>query len=750
MAERNGEVVVAGYHRDISTGGSWLDVTSIFTMISERPDLSGSWDGPFIVHSDVEVLASQGDPVSVAISEERLHILFQTERDDITGVERLGVLYSHGERDQEGWNFIAPVGDNARTITSRWMRTVSSSRHGLSAKVKTRSVHRRHRPRLEHRRPDLLGGPGALSLSTIEREHGVMVMYDEISVRGPVVRLGLLAVGEGTEAYALANILETGQLLGAGGETADVVVGFISTTGALDIRILADANPSGPGGNDATWLDDLLAPLPGDRDMQMLILGGSGLVVVVLLLAMVLTARRALRRRPEDDEGVEKELDEDVVMMITPEDDETPFAVVEEEETIVAVMDDEEEEPEEEETIRPDPVNARQERRRHAPLPGHFRSRGNPRAFRSTAAGPRGPAATKPCGRSAAFPPCFAGFAPTEPRGELCLVRGVLHRSGPPASVGALPDLWRERGGVKHVWHRWIPRSAASGSNFAQRTPPLGVPGLRQRGLGPPWRCFRRPQANRKGRRTGSDAPEEDARDRRHCPHPLGHPWRRHRRKRSPHLGPEQRVVIVHNGIIENATRIRRHLERNGATFRSKPTLKSSLTVSSVPWKRGNRHRRHANCTEGLARHWGVCALFLDHDELVCARNGSPLVLGETDHGFIVTSDPQPLVEHTDRVIILEDGDIASYGANGLTIERLDGGQAKRLPSPSTRVGGEPNLGSTHTTCSRNLRATRRLAPLHFRSARFEKWNGRLGGMQLTANSSGRFPTSGCLGAARP
>ena len=50
-------------------------------------------------------------------------------------------------------------------------------------------------------------------MSTIEREHGVMVMYDEISVRGPVVRFGLLAVGEGEEAYALANILEAGQLL---------------------------------------------------------------------------------------------------------------------------------------------------------------------------------------------------------------------------------------------------------------------------------------------------------------------------------------------------------------------------------------------------------------------------------------------------------------------------------------------------------------------------------------------------------
>ncbi|MEC9204103.1 MAG: S8 family serine peptidase [Candidatus Thermoplasmatota archaeon] len=371
VAERNGEVVVAGYHRDISTGGSWLDVTSIFTMISERPDLSGSWDGPFIVHSDVEVLASQGDPVSVAISEERLHILFQTERDDITGVERLGVLYSHGERDQEGWNFIAPVGDNASDhhlsvdedgqLIAAWIE-----RQGQDAQVCTAVTDQGW----SIDAPTCLEAPGALSLSTIEREHGVMVMYDEISVRGPVVRFGLLAVGEGTEAYALANILETGQLLSAGGESADVVVGFVSTTGALDIRILADANPSDPGGNDATWLDDLLAPLPGDRDMQMLILGGSGLVVVVLLLAMVLTARRALRRRPEDSDGVEKELDEDVVMMITPEDDETPFAVVEEEETIVAVMDDEDEEVEEEETVRPDPVNARQERRRRRALAG--------------------------------------------------------------------------------------------------------------------------------------------------------------------------------------------------------------------------------------------------------------------------------------------------------------------------------------------------------------------------------------------
>ncbi|MAI09383.1 MAG: hypothetical protein CMA08_02225, partial [Euryarchaeota archaeon] len=371
VAERNGEVVIAGYHRDISTGGSWLDVTSIFTMVSERPDLSGSWDGPFVVQSDIDVLASQGDPVSVAISEDRLHVLFQTARDDVTGIERLGLLYTHGARGQEGWNFLAAVGDDASdhhlaldkdgNLVGLWIE-----RQGEDASVCTAVTDQGW----SVDEPTCIDAPGALSTSMIEREHGIMVFYDEISVRGPVVRLGLLAVGEGDEAYALANILEAGRLLGASGESVDVVVGFTSTTGALDLRILADAEPQISDGSGGSWVEDLLAPLPGDRDMQMLILGGSGLVVVVLLLAMVLTARRALRRRPREADEEKDDLDDDVLMMVEPVTDETPFAVVDEVKDIVAIVDEEEEVPEEEETVRPEPVNARQERRRRRAIAG--------------------------------------------------------------------------------------------------------------------------------------------------------------------------------------------------------------------------------------------------------------------------------------------------------------------------------------------------------------------------------------------
>ena len=182
-----------------------------------------------------------------------------------------------------------------------------------------------------------------------------------------------------------------------------------------------------------------------------------------------------------------------------------------------------------------------------------------------------------------------------------------------------------------------------------------------------------------------------------------------------PHLGPKQRVVIVHNGIIENASRIRKHLERTGASFRSETDSEVIAHRLERAVEKGQSPiSAMRTALKGLRGTWGVCALFLDHDELVCARNGSPMVIGETDHGLIVTSDPQPLVEHTDRIIILEDGDIAAYGSNGLTIERLDGGQSDTSAITLEESWGEAGLGDHPLHAQGNLRATRGAPPLHF------------------------------------
>ncbi|MBD40702.1 MAG: glutamine--fructose-6-phosphate transaminase (isomerizing) [Euryarchaeota archaeon] len=215
-----------------------------------------------------------------------------------------------------------------------------------------------------------------------------------------------------------------------------------------------------------------------------------------------------------------------------------------------------------------------------------------------------------------------------------------------------------------------------------------------------------------------------------------------------PHLGPEGRVVIVHNGIIENATRIRRHLERQGATFRSETDseviahrLEQAIDKGQSPLK------AMRTALKGLRGTWGVCALFLDHDELVCARNGSPLVMGETEHGLIVTSDPQPLAEHTDRVIILEDGDIATFGNDGLSIERLEGGQSDTSPITLEESWGEAELGEyPHYMLKEIYEQPEALR--HCISGRLnaKTGNARLGGMHLTAKQLRKVPHVRLLG----
>ena len=76
-------MILGGYHRDISTSGSWQDITSIFTLISENPDSPSSWSAPNIVLSDIQIRPSQGDGLAMAMGEENLHILYQETRDDV-------------------------------------------------------------------------------------------------------------------------------------------------------------------------------------------------------------------------------------------------------------------------------------------------------------------------------------------------------------------------------------------------------------------------------------------------------------------------------------------------------------------------------------------------------------------------------------------------------------------------------------------------------------------------------------------
>ena len=95
MSVNGDEIVLAGYHRDILTGGSWNDITNVF-MIHNDDYKSNSWTTKMNVLSDIDIKPQDGDPLAVAIGDDEIHLLYQAMRDDVTGLERVGLFYANG------------------------------------------------------------------------------------------------------------------------------------------------------------------------------------------------------------------------------------------------------------------------------------------------------------------------------------------------------------------------------------------------------------------------------------------------------------------------------------------------------------------------------------------------------------------------------------------------------------------------------------------------------------------------------
>lgn len=142
-----------------------------------------------------------------------------------------------------------------------------------------------------------------------------------------------------------------------------------------------------------------------------------------------------------------------------------------------------------------------------------------------------------------------------------------------------------------------------------------------------------------------------------------------------PHLDQSGRLVIVHNGIIENYADLRRQLVEAGHHFQSQTDTEVLAHLIGrhldmhVP--RGQRPtpeqliRAVAEATQQAEGTYAIAVLHADlPDCLVGARRGSPLVLGLGQGENFLASDVSPILPHTRKVIYLHDGDIVLLHAD--------------------------------------------------------------------------------------
>ena len=129
-----------------------------------------------------------------------------------------------------------------------------------------------------------------------------------------------------------------------------------------------------------------------------------------------------------------------------------------------------------------------------------------------------------------------------------------------------------------------------------------------------------------------------------------------------PHYSSSENLALIHNGIIENYTVLKDKLQKKGYTFRS--TTDTEVLVQLIEYFKVTNHLDLLTAVQ-LALHEVIGAYAIavldksNPDEIIAARKSSPLVVGIGADEFFLASDATPIVEYTDKVVYLEDEEIA-------------------------------------------------------------------------------------------
>ena len=166
----------------------------------------------------------------------------------------------------------------------------------------------------------------------------------------------------------------------------------------------------------------------------------------------------------------------------------------------------------------------------------------------------------------------------------------------------------------------------------------------------------------------------------------LGHTrWATHGRPTEenahPHRDGSGRIVVVHNGIIENYLEIKRELTDEGHKFESETDTEVVAHLVQKEWKGDGLENA---VVRAMQRVRGLFALVLmsadDPEKLVTVRNGPPIVVGIGDGEYFVASDVPAILSHTRNVVFLDDREMAIVTPKGVTFQTLDGKPVERKP----------------------------------------------------------------------
>lgn len=138
-----------------------------------------------------------------------------------------------------------------------------------------------------------------------------------------------------------------------------------------------------------------------------------------------------------------------------------------------------------------------------------------------------------------------------------------------------------------------------------------------------------------------------------------------------PHTGGKRKFALVHNGIIENYDVLRAELSGKGHVFEGQTDTEvlAHLIEEIYDMVNGDFVEAVRQALLQVVGTYGIAIVHEDFpDMLICARKGSPLLIGVGENEYFVASDASPVVEYTQDVVYLDDDEIAVITRNGYEV----------------------------------------------------------------------------------
>ncbi|MBW1818648.1 MAG: class II glutamine amidotransferase, partial [Deltaproteobacteria bacterium] len=131
-----------------------------------------------------------------------------------------------------------------------------------------------------------------------------------------------------------------------------------------------------------------------------------------------------------------------------------------------------------------------------------------------------------------------------------------------------------------------------------------------------------------------------------------------------PHSDSRGDVFVIHNGIIENYNNLKKRIEKAGIPYRSQTDSEVLAHLISMNFE-GDLSEAVRKTIDQVEGTFGLAAVHrLVPDQIVVARRGSPLIIGVAEDGHFAASDVGAMVRYTNRVVHLQENELATLSSS--------------------------------------------------------------------------------------